>query len=679
MLIKKNTGESTDIISFFDNKYKDNPQELILNPSEYNQIKKNGIYINIIEKNSKDDIKYILQHHYFMHRDEKYTPDLMKKPEDYSEKNEVIAYNFDTIDSKIKNFISSIKYEDEDADELKIMRNALTDLSFEINKEKENKKGIDSLVKNIKDINNKKNEFDTYTNHLNGSKTHLLNKLDLYTDIEDDLKKHRNEYKEKVVELEYDRYTKNKKYDEINGILDEYIKKLDDLISNDITKIEKAELNSQKKRLEKIESELKNYIEKQIEENASYDYRTSEEKTTQSALLIKLYSYSESLINQLIATQKLEDEIIKKTDTESIQLKHYIQRSNKLKEEIRKEKLYFEATLNILKKKYSILEKKNAKEGEHLIKIRDRNANPIEITLYFSFSSDVIKFIDKENDLDENKKLFIDYLKLDFDELFKYKNIKLDNLDFNYNDLIIIDDGEPYIKLKLYSSYKLKEEEEDTLEKIIIDTIIEELNKPDNVNDLIYIKYIEKLSLEYDENFYPEIKLKHPSKKEYKYDNEDYNEVKLENLKFDNKQLINNIMILINDIKDVEISKNSYYNEINPYLKIEKDSIKDNVDDINKEYKLYDSNLNLIEMDTIDYNNLNKLLIYISIIFTIIIMFNNMFNNSIVFKIILIITIIFLIFIYFMNKLKIVRTNWRYKYWKKPKDVIYNINNSDED
>ena len=370
-----------------------------------------------------------------------------------------------------------------------------------------------------------------------------------------------------------------------------------------------------------------------------------------------------------------------------MQLKFYKEKANKLKEEITREKRYFESTFTELQRKYEILNAKNIQLAVDLNNIRDKNTNPIEIRLKFAFSNDVIKYLEynkETTNFDENKKIFIDEIKLDFIELFENsgKKIYLDRLNINYNNLIIDDGDNPLLDIKIYSSYKLEEVSAEE----IVSTIDDVLENKKNFDDLIYIKYVDNLQLKYKKTLYTFTKRKFEESenplgtqsiyitKNVEYTPLDYNADNIKQQKYDNDQIISNVYTLISDIKGIEISKNSYYNEINPYLKTENDSIQKTYDNINKIHNLDKSKLNLIEMDTIDYNNLNKLLIYISMIFIAIIILNNIFNNSIIFTIILIISIFVLIYFYFKNKLKLVRTKWRNKYWGLPKDNSEDIN-----
>ena len=311
----------------------------------------------------------------------------------------------------------------------------------------------------------------------------------------------------------------------------------------------------------------------------------------------------------------------------------------------------------------------------------------VSTRLKFAFSNNVIKYLDFNKDttnFDENKKIFIDEIKLDFTELFEKsgKKIYLDRLNINYNNLIIDDGDNPLLDIKIYSSYKLEEVSAED----IVSAIHFELENKENFDDLIYLKYVDNLQLKYEKNLYtftnPKLKKsENPLEtqsiyitKNVEYTPQDYNADNIRQQRYDNDQIISNVYTLISDIKGIEISKNSYYKEINPHLKIENDSIQKTYDNINKTHNLDKSKLNLIEMDTIDYNNLNKLLIYISMIFIIIIILNNIFDNSIIFTIILIISVFVLIFLYFKNKLKLVRTKWRNKYWGLPKDKLEDIN-----
>lgn len=542
----------------------------------------------------------------------------------------------------------------------------------------------------IRDYETLQTEFDNLKNiatSFRETTTYLENKLNEYERYSTILEEYRLEYVNKISSLEREKEDLKKKYDKLQNIINNKIRPIVEQLQR-----ENAEfVNDKADELEYIVNAL-TAIDTNIailtQENSKLQIRIESERASQSALKIRLLSVSQELAQVLLEQQRLKDERYYKTDQESLQLKFYKEKANKLIEELTKEERYFDSTFRELKRKYEILKEKNTNLALELNNIRNKNTFPIEIRLKFSFSNDIIKYLDFNKDtanFDENKKIFIDEIKLDFTELFEKsgKNIYLDRLNINYNNLIINEGDNPLLDIKIYSSYKLEEVSAED----IVSAIHFELENKENFDDLIYIKYVDNLQLKYNKNLYNFVN--HPKFKEsqnplesqsiyitknVEYTPLDYNADNIRQQRYDNDQIISNVYTLISDIKSIEISKNSYYKEINPHLKIENDSIKKTYDNINKTHNLDKSKLNLIEMDTIDYNNLNKLLIYISMVFITIIILNNIFNNSIIFTFILIIAIFVLIYFYFKNKLKLVRTKWRNKYWGLPKEKLEDIN-----
>jgi hypothetical protein len=642
-------------------------------------------YKDIKEENTASLLRYILPNHYINLGGNNYKPDIFNFSD---EKLEIEDKNF--LDSYTKvNFEqlkTSLGNEDLDLDNLIRIFDDIQDAEKTISELEVN---LEKVIDNYNDIKNKYEELKVIETSFKETTLYLEDKLAVFDDYISKLDRYREEYLTKISYLQQEKEKLELKYIELQQIIENDIKPIVNIIEAEVADYnnKKTEKDDELKHIQEAITTISSNTERLIDENSKYQIKIESERADQSLFYQRLLSKSQQLTEVLLEQQRLRDERDYGTDQESLQLKFYKEKANKLKEEITREKRYFESTFRELKRKYEILNAKNIQFAVDLNNIRDKNTNPIEIRLKFAFSNDIIKYLEynkETTNFDENKKIFIDDIKLDFIELFENsgKKIYLDRLNINYNNLIIDDGDNPLLDIKIYSSYKL----EDVSAEEIVSTIDDVLENKVNFDNLIYIKYVDNLQLKYEKTLYTFTKTKFRESenplgtqsiyitKNFEYTPIDYNADNIKQQKYDNDQIINNVYTLIRDIKGIEISKNSYYNEINPHLKTESNSIQKTYDNINKIHNLDKSKLNLIEMDTIDYNNLNKLLIYISMIFIAIIILNNIFNNSIIFTIILIISIFVLIYFYFKNKLKLVRTKWRNKYWGLPKDNSDNIN-----
>tara|TARA_B100001540_G_scaffold317587_1_gene351427 strand:- start:14759 stop:18352 length:3594 start_codon:yes stop_codon:yes gene_type:complete len=643
-------------------------------------------YRDITEYGSDTQLKYILPNHYIELYDKYYkanTFNFNSRPALGDESKHFIEEDYQKVDftelvANLENLGTDVKISDLTPyfQQIQDKEDIISELESDVNKIIRDYKALETEVGNLQDIATSFRETITYLETKSREFDGYLIRLERY----------RDEYLSKISSLENEKEELEGIYQNLERIIDEQIRPIVVLLqtennsfSDDNTEV-LANINA-------AISAISANTQRLTEENSKLQIRIEGERGNQSLLRQKLLDVSKELTSVLIEQQRLKDEREYGTDQESLQLKFYKEKADKLIEEITKEKTYFERTFKELKKKYEILAEKNTNLALELNNIRNKNTYPIEIRLKFAFSNNVIKYLDFNKDttnFDENKKIFIDEIKLDFTELFEKsgKKIYLDRLNINYNNLIIDDGDNPLLDIKIYSSYKLEEVSAED----IVSAIHFELENKENFDDLIYLKYVDNLQLKYEKNLYtftnPKLKKsENPLEtqsiyitKNVEYTPQDYNADNIRQQRYDNDQIISNVYTLISDIKGIEISKNSYYKEINPHLKIENDSIQKTYDNINKTHNLDKSKLNLIEMDTIDYNNLNKLLIYISMIFIIIIILNNIFDNSIIFTIILIISVFVLIFLYFKNKLKLVRTKWRNKYWGLPKDKLEDIN-----
>lgn len=643
-------------------------------------------YRDIAEDGSNSELKYILPNHY------------IELDGNYYKAN---TFNFDSrpaLEDDSKLLLNS--YKKEDFTDLLSNLNSLgtdvdipdlTDYFRQIQAKEELisnlERDVNQIIRDYKALETEVENLENIATSFRETITYLETKSREFDDYLTRLERYRQEYLRKISSLETEKEELEDIYEDLERIINEQIRPIVEQLqaeNNSFSDDNTEELASIIASINAISANK----ETLTEENSKLQIRIESERGNQSILKIRLLSVSQELAQVLLEQQRLKDEREYGTDQESIQLKFYKEKANKLIEELTKEERYFDSTFRELKRKYEILKEKNTNLALELNNIRNKNTFPIEIRLKFSFSNDIIKYLDFNKDtanFDENKKIFIDEIKLDFTELFEKsgKNIYLDRLNINYNNLIINEGDNPLLDIKIYSSYKLEEVSAED----IVSAIHFELENKENFDDLIYIKYVDNLQLKYNKNLYNFVN--HPKFKEsqnpletqsiyitknFEYTPQDYNADNIRQQRYDNDQIINNVYTLISDIKGIEISKNSYYKEINPHLKIESDSIQKTYNNINKTHNLDKSKLNLIEMDTIDYNNLNKLLIYISMIFIIIIILNNIFDNSIIFTIILIISVFVLIYLYFKNKLKLVRTKWRNKYWGLPKDKLEDIN-----
>jgi hypothetical protein len=640
------------------------------------------------DDSSNNKLKYILPNHYIELNDGRnYEPESFNfnsQQIELDDRSNTILSDYKEID--FTTLLNSLNDFDIDLEPI----NALKDILQKIQTKQVSITQLEDNVNIvIRDYETLQTEFDNLKNiatSFRETTTYLENKLNEYEGYSTRLEEYRLEYVNKISNLEKEKKDLKNKYDRLQNIIDNKIRPIVEQLQR-----ENAEFENDKEDeliyIERVVDGIKANIDILTEENSKLQIRIESERASQSALKIRLLSVSQELAQVLLEQQRLKDERYYKTDQESLQLKFYKEKANKLIEELTKEERYFDSTFRELKRKYEILKEKNTNLALELNNIRNKNTFPIEIRLKFSFSNDIIKYLDFNKDtanFDENKKIFIDEIKLDFTELFEKsgKKIYLDRLNINYNNLIINEGDNPLLDIKIYSSYKLEEVSAED----IVSAIHFELENKENFDDLIYIKYVDNLQLKYEKNLYTFTNSKFKESqnplesqsiyitKNVEYTPLDYNTDNIRQQRYDNDQIISNVYTLISDIKSIEISKNSYYKEINPHLKIENDSIKKTYDNINKTHNLDKSKLNLIEMDTIDYNNLNKLLIYISMVFITIIILNNIFNNSIIFTFILIIAIFVLIYFYFKNKLKLVRTKWRNKYWGLPKEKLEDIN-----
>lgn len=644
-------------------------------------------YRDIAEEGSDIQLKYILPNHYIELNDGKYykanTFNFDSRPALGDESKRFIEEDYQKVD--FTELVTNLNSLGTDVDisvltdyfgQIQAKEELISNLERDVNNIIRDYRALETEVENLQNIATSFRETITYLETKSREFDDYLTRLDRY----------RNEYLSKISSLETEKEELEDIYENLERIINEQIRPIVEQLqaeNNNFSDDNDEELANINAAITTISANT----ERLTQENSEFQIKIESERGNQSVLRQKLLEVSRELTTVLLEQQRLKDEREYGTDQESLQLKFYKEKANKLIEEITKEKAYFESTFRELKRKYEILAEKNTNLALELNNIRNKNTYPIEIRLKFAFSNNVIKYLDFNKDttnFDENKKIFIDEIKLDFTELFEKsgKKIYLDRLNINYNNLIIDDGDNPLLDIKIYSSYKLEEVSAED----IVSAIHFELENKENFDDLIYLKYVDNLQLKYEKNLYtftnPKFKeSENPLDtqsiyitKNVEYTPLDYNADNIRQQRYDNDQIISNVYTLIRDIKGIEISKNSYYKEINPHLKIENDSIQKTYDNINKTHNLDKSKLNLIEMDTIDYNNLNKLLIYISMIFIIIIILNNIFDNSIIFTIILIISVFVLIFLYFKNKLKLVRTKWRNKYWGLPKDKLEDIN-----
>ena len=138
---------------------------------------------------------------------------------------------------------------------------------------------------------------------------------------------------------------------------------------------------------------------------------------------------------------------------------------------------------------------------------------------------------------------------------------------------------------------------------------------------------------------------------------------------------ITEILRYIITIEGLHNKNRSYYDEVNPYLKLEVTKFENINIMSNTQKKILQSNYNSTKHSVIYNDNLSKLFIYITLLIGIVFVLQSYFDNNIGFINIIGIIIFSLIIInYFINILKPVRTQVNNHYWGTPKSHLKRIN-----
>lgn len=138
---------------------------------------------------------------------------------------------------------------------------------------------------------------------------------------------------------------------------------------------------------------------------------------------------------------------------------------------------------------------------------------------------------------------------------------------------------------------------------------------------------------------------------------------------------INEILRYITTIEGLYNKNRSYYDEVNPYLRLEVRKFENINNTSNTQKKILQSNYNSTKHSVIYNDNLSKLFIYITLLIGIVFVLQSYFDNNIGFiNIIGIIIFSLIIIYYFINILKPVRTQVNNYYWGTPKSHLKRIN-----
>ncbi len=127
-------------------------------------------------------------------------------------------------------------------------------------------------------------------------------------------------------------------------------------------------------------------------------------------------------------------------------------------------------------------------------------------------------------------------------------------------------------------------------------------------------------------------------------------------------------------IEGLHNKNRTYYDEVNPFLKLEVKKFENIDKNIKNNDKLINSSYN-VSKHTINYNqNLTSLFIYITLLVSIIFVLQSYFHNNIGFiNVVGIIVFAILIAVFFMNIMRPVRTRVKNKYWGLPNTQLKRI------